>query len=172
MGLFFKKKKESEPVYTPPIISRVFNVNNEYSVSGMKEEVIAPLSKRTEGFPFDYDTLKSIYDIGDYVYEYELHAGKERVSIKTDGELVNVYVDGVQIGYIPKKGSAEIRSILEKHEIKRLHIDAYFGACQKVERNEYTDVEMYGEDDTKWVTNGYGKKAKGKLLVGYDESWD
>ena len=171
MGLFFKKKTKPESAYTPPVMNFVSNINKEYSVSGIETDAAAALAKKTEGFPFDYDTLKSIYDVGDTVYEYELHARKDRVSIKPEGEIINVFVDGVKIGNISKKGSEEIQNIINQYEIKRLSLDLYFGSFQKIGKNDYADVETYGEDDSKWVTSDQLSKPKGKLMVGYDKPW-
>lgn len=171
MGLFFKKKKKEEVVVEKPAAPQMFNVNTSYKLLGINVEAVTPLAKKTEGFPFDYDTLKDIYDVGDKVYEYELYARIDRLALERDGDKFYVLLDGVKIGYISVKKTEEIQEIISKYGIRRLNLNMAFGHCQIVGRNDTPDKEMYGDNDDKWITSDYVDKPKGDIMIGYDKPW-
>ena len=170
MGIFFKKKKKEEPAITPTA-PKFFNENTYYKLQGIDIDLATLLAKKTAGFPFDYDELKGMYDIGDKVYEYELYANTDRLSLERDGDKFFIFIDGKKIAYVTKQKTEEIQRIITEYGIKRMSLEIAFGRCQTVEKNDNPDTETYGEDDNKWITSDYIDKPKGKIMIGYDRPW-
>lgn len=170
MGLFFRKKKPfvSEPPKPDP---HYYALCNSYPVLRINADTIMPLAKKTNGFPFDYDELKDTYAIGEKVYEYELFAHTDRLSLSLIDGIFHILLDGADVGRISKTKTNEIQEIISKYGISRLNLSVGFGRCQVVERNDNPNTELYGENDNKWITWDDAPKPKAKIEISYQKPW-
>lgn len=171
MGLFdfFKPKPRLEPPKPKP---RVYSLSETFKISGFKltlEDLEDYLQSGCD-YEADDDDLKSLYNVGNKIFEYEARPSAISVTLgDVEGEKFPVFFNGSPVGYIGKPKSLDLIRIFETSRVKRVDPIIEAGLYKKIVKNEAYNPDYDDPEDRKEVELFDAEKPSAKIEVFYEK---